>query len=98
MREWRETTGRTSVRYDGGAAAERGGWRRGRGRQGTTASGGARDGDEQGRDGRTRDDRGSEAYVHLFERLAKPTRALKRGRPAASWPGTPHKTAWKGRE
>ena len=36
--------------------------------------------------------------VYIFERLAEPTRALERGRPAASWPGTPHMTARKGRK
>ena len=37
-------------------------------------------------------------YMSIIERLAEPTRAKKRGRPAVSWPGTPHMTAWKGRE
>ena len=37
-------------------------------------------------------------YMSIIERLAEPTRAKKRGRPAVSWPGTPHKAAWRGRE
>ena len=106
--------GRASVRRDEEKAAERRGRRtagartEARGGSGTPRCAGRRRAGE-GRRRRCTDMGASDEFsirvredrrilIYIFERLAEPTRALNRGRPAASWPGIPHMTAWKGRE